>query len=89
VALQVQSRRGLVVPLASLLESNRGQFVYVVEGGVVRCQPVQVEVRGREEAAVSGAVQPGNQVVVAQSSELMTIHDGQKVQPITGGGQRP
>lgn len=86
VALQAQSRRGLVVPVTSLLESDRGQFVYAVSNGAVKCQPVHVEVRGSQEAVVSGGIQPGDQVVVAQSSQLMALHDGQKVQPVTGEG---
>jgi len=79
VALQVQSKRGIVAPTSSLLDSNRGSFIYVVNGSRLQCVQVSVDVRGDTNSIVRGNVQVGDKVVVAEPSELMMLHDGQKV----------
>jgi len=81
VALQTKSQTGLTVPSASVLDSNRGSFVYVVERDTLRCIPVKVELQNGTDAVISGGIQPGARVVTAQSSELAALHDGQKVVP--------
>jgi len=81
VALQTQSATGLVVPIAALFDSDRGSFVYVVQQSALRLAPVRVMVRGDTEAVISGPLHTGDHVVIGQSSELMSLHDGQQVAP--------
>jgi len=79
VSLQTQSADGLVVPSASLLDSDRGSFVFVLKDDLLKSAPVKVLARNAEAAVVSGGLRVGDKVVVAQTSELMALHDGQKV----------
>ncbi len=89
VALQIQSKRGIVAPTSSLLDSNRGSFVYEVNGSQLHCIQVSVDLRGDANSIVRGNVQAGDKVVVAQPSELMMLHEGQTVSVMsaTGGVQ--
>ncbi len=89
VALQIQSKRGIVAPTSSLLDSNRGSFVYEVNGSQLHCIQVSVDLRGDANSIVRGNVQAGDKVVIAQPSELMMLHEGQTVSVMsaTGGVQ--
>jgi RND family efflux transporter MFP subunit len=87
VSIQVHSGAGIIAPTGALLDSNRGSFIYVVKDNKLRLEQVSVDVRGDTQSIIRGNVQAGDEVVVAQSSELMAMHDGQKVivTPAQGG----
>jgi len=79
VSLQTESGRGLVIPSSSILQSSKGDFVFVAKNGILHTEPVDIDVRGETESSIRGSVNVGDQVVVAQSAELMSMHDGQRV----------
>jgi RND family efflux transporter MFP subunit len=79
VVLEMNSRRGVVAPAGSLLESDRGQVVYVEANGQISARRVQVVARGADEIVVDRGLAPGDAVVVALPAELMALHDGQRV----------
>jgi RND family efflux transporter MFP subunit len=76
VDVEVGSASGWVVPARALLESEKGAYVFRANGG--RAQPLAVRVasRDQDEAVVSGSLQPGDDVVLAQPSRLMTLVAG-------------
>jgi RND family efflux transporter MFP subunit len=53
----------VLIPQASIIQSSRGDFVYVVEGGAAAARPVQLEYAQGEDAAVAG-VRAGERVVL-------------------------
>ena len=86
VSLQTESGRGMVVPSASLFQSSKGGFVFVVRNGTLHTEPVDIDVHGQTESTIRGNVSTGDQVVVAQTAELMSMHDGQRVVIASGEG---
>ncbi len=74
---------GLGVPLRALLENVKGASIFTVTRGEVRVLPVNVLYRGADMAVVipvSGHdLQSGANVIVAQESALLRLHDGQEV----------
>jgi RND family efflux transporter MFP subunit len=53
----------VVVPQAAIIQSARGNLVYVVEGGKAQAKPVQLAHAEGENAAVTG-VNPGDKIVL-------------------------
>ncbi len=78
--VQLSSAQGLVVPASALLEGEREAWAFVVDHGTVRPVTVQVLDRSLDHVAVKGGLQPGDAVVVAEPSRLMTLTAGTKVQ---------
>ncbi len=74
---------GLRVPLRALLENVRGAAIFTVTDGTVHVLPVNVMYRGADMAVVISAsghdLQSGVNVIVAQESALLRLHEGQKV----------
>ncbi len=75
---------GLAVPAASLLESDKGAFVFAVANGTVRTVKVEVVDRSLENVVVKGDLRVGEPVVVAQPSRLMTLTGGMKITVVAG-----
>jgi RND family efflux transporter MFP subunit len=73
---------GLVVPSAALLQGLRETLVVRVRDG--RTDPVPVTVTGRSATAVTvtGALAPGDVVIVGLPSELMALTAGTRVSPV-------
>ncbi len=102
VTVDLGGAEGLAVPLAALLDGERGTWVFVVEEegagpeeggrrGTVRPARVRVVSRSADRAVVDGDLAEGNRVVVAQTSRLMTLYDGMAVaiasgEPARAGG---
>lgn len=64
VAMTARTISGaVVVPMATVIQSARGPFVYVVRDNVAQPRPVQVLVAQGDDAAVSG-LKPGDRVVL-------------------------
>lgn len=78
--VQLSSARGLVIPADALLEGERESWVFVVDRGAVRPVTVEVLDRSLDHVAVKGGLRPGDAVVVAEPSRLMTLAAGTKVQ---------
>ncbi len=53
----------VVVPQASIIQSSRGNIVYVVQGGQATARPVQIAYAEGDDAAVTG-VKPGERIVL-------------------------
>lgn len=77
--VQLSSAEGLVVPLDALLEGDNGAWVFAVADGVVRAVRVEVLDRSLAQAAIKGGLRPGEPVIVARPSRLMTLADGANV----------
>ena len=73
--------RGLVVPVAALLQGTEETLVIKVSNG--RAVPVPVAIVGENgsEAVVSGGVKAGDMVVVGLPSELMSLTVGTTLAP--------
>lgn len=72
----VRPVRGLVVPTLALLEGLDETLVVRVRNGAADPVPVTVVARGGREAAVAGALAPGDLVVTGLPSELMALTAG-------------
>ena len=77
--VQLSSAEGFVVPLDALLEGDNGAWVFAAADGTVRAVRVEVLDRSLAQAAIKGGVKPGEAVIVARPSRLMTLADGAKV----------
>lgn len=66
----------LVVPSSALLRRGGAEVVYVTEDGVAREVPVEVTLIGDGVAAVEGALEPGDEVVI---SDVADLEDGQEL----------
>ena len=82
VDVELGGATGLVIPADTLLESERGAFVFRVVDGVVHPVKVEVIVRSSGETVVRGAVTAGDRIVQAQTARLMTLAEGSKVRVI-------
>lgn len=71
--VELSSVAGLTVPADALLEGDTGAWVFVVHDGNVSAVRVQVLNRSTDRIAVSGAVRPGQSVVVAQPARLLAL----------------
>ncbi len=79
VDVAMNSAEGLTVPSDALLEGERGAWVFLVKNGAVRPVAITVRARSLTQAVVSGDLQPGDRVVEAEPSRLMTLAAGMKV----------
>jgi len=79
VDVDLSSAAGLAVPVDALLEGSSGAWAFRVVDSTVH--PVEVTIVGRssDAAVVTGPLTPGDVVVVARPSRLMTFADGMKV----------
>jgi len=87
VDVPVASAAGWVVPDRALLEGEAGAFVFRVSDGRAHPLPVRVVSRSREAAVVTGALQDGDRVVVAQPSRLMTLAEGTPLTVVAGASR--
>ena len=70
---------GLTVPAQAIVKTGQGTFVYQVKDGVVHIIPVKLLGIGNGVAAVSGGIEAGAQVAVAQENKLLMFTEGSKV----------
>jgi len=84
---------GLIVPSLALLQGRNETVVIRVRDGRAAPLAVTVKQRGPREALISGALQPGEDVVVGLPSELMALTAGLPLKPLvsvaTGVESRP
>lgn len=88
---------GLIVPAQATVRTGQGSFVYQVKDGMIRIIPVKLMGMGNGSAAVSGELEAGAQVAVAQENKLLTLSEGATVSvvppgepaPATAAGGRP
>jgi len=85
VDVYLSSAAGLAVPVAALLEGSNGAWVFRVVDSTVHPVEVTVEERSLEAVVVTGSLAPGDVVVAARPSRLMTFADGMKVQASASG----
>jgi multidrug efflux pump subunit AcrA (membrane-fusion protein) len=64
----------LVVPHDAVNEGPAGTYVYVVDDGKARLQPVKVLFDDAKDVAIEGGVQPGDKVIV--EGQLRVNPDG-------------
>jgi len=79
VDVEVAAAGGVIVPTDALLEGDRGTFVVKVGGGLAHPVRVDAVASSMDETVVRGDVGPGDLIVVAQPSRLMTLGDGTAV----------
>jgi RND family efflux transporter MFP subunit len=77
--VQLSSAEGLVVPTDALLEGDKGAWVFAVDNGAVKPVEVTVLDRSYSQVVVSGDLAPGDAVIKAEPSRLMTLAAGMKV----------
>jgi RND family efflux transporter MFP subunit len=70
---------GLTVPAQAVVKTGQGVFIYQVKDGVIKIIPVTLLGMGSEVAAISGALEAGAQVAVAQENKLLTLSEGARV----------
>lgn len=70
---------GLTVPAQAIVKTGQGTFVYQVKDGVVHIIPVKLLGMGNGVAAISGGIEAGAQVAVAQENKLLMFTEGSKV----------
>jgi copper homeostasis protein CutC len=70
---------GLQVPAQAVVKTAQGTFVYQVKEGVVRIISLKLLGMGNGMAVVSGGIEAGAQVAVAQENKLLTLSEGTKV----------
>ncbi len=80
VDVQLSSASGLTVPADALLEGSSGAWVYTAVDSTVHPVEVTIVDRSSDAVVVTGSLAPGDVVVVARPSRLMTLADGMKVQ---------
>jgi RND family efflux transporter MFP subunit len=80
---------GVVLPLAALLETERGKFIFKAEAGPegekglarVKVIPVQVLGKNNEDVCVKGELKSGDQVITGDEGKLLKLSDGMSVVP--------
>lgn len=87
VDVEVGSASGWVVPARALLEGGQGAYVFRARVGHAQPLPVRVTARSRDEVVVSGPLQPGDEVVLAQPSRLMSLAEGTPLTVLTEMGR--
>lgn len=80
---------GLIVPAQAVVKTGQGSFVYQVRSGIVRIIPVKLLGMGNGSAAISGELEAGVQVAVAQENKLLTLSEGSKVSAAQPGKSTP
>ena len=87
VGFDVVTRRveGLMIPEQAVVRSSQGTFVYLIREGAVHVVPVKLLGLGSGKAVVSGEINTGEQVAVAQENKLLTLLEGSKVATADSG----
>jgi RND family efflux transporter MFP subunit len=70
---------GVIVPENAMFHTDKGTFVYMVNGGALHARQVELVAVGNGKAVVKGEITSGAQVAVAQENKLMTLADGMKI----------
>lgn len=83
VQLELAETMGLVIPESALAPSGDAQYVYRVEGGVVRRIMVQIGQRVGAQVEIVSGLNEGDSVVV---SGLQKVRDGVEVEVLAPGG---
>lgn len=83
VQLELAEAMGLVVPESALAPSGDAQYVYRVEGGVVRRVMVQIGQRAGAQVEIVNGLNEGDSVVV---SGLQKVRDGVEVEVVAPPG---
>ena len=76
------------MPSESIITSDNDKSSYIFKvnnGNVLQKVPVTILLTGRNGVSVSGNVQPGDKVIVAQESVLLGLKDGDPVIINQGG----
>lgn len=71
---------GLLVPVNSLVKTEQGSFVVMIDNGVAKQVPVTINGQNGRLAAVSGLTE-NSVVAVGQQSTLLRLMNGVKVKP--------
>ncbi len=88
-----RSAVGTLVPQESILtgDANNTSFLFkVISNGktnIIKKVPVTIQLTGRNGVAVTGDIRPGDKVIVAQESVLLSLRDGDPVIINKGGLQ--
>ena len=77
------SEDAVVVPTEAILTSGGEQYVFVVEDGVARYQPVQTGLTGSGVTEVTEGLEDGQQLVTVGQEYLS---DGEAVRIVSGEG---
>ena len=83
-----RSQTGIEVPSESIITSDNNKISYVfkvINGDVLQKVPVTILLSGRNGVSVSGNIQSGDKVIVAQESVLLSLKDGDPVIINQGG----
>ena len=76
---------GMIVPDQAIVKSSRGHAVYLIKDGMVRIVPVKLMGSGNGKAAITGDLEPGGQIAVAQENKLLTLSEGSRVTAASTG----
>ncbi|HHN74186.1 MAG TPA: efflux RND transporter periplasmic adaptor subunit [Acidobacteria bacterium] len=82
VDVVVSSASGSTVPTDSLLEGERGSFVFTTEGRTAHLVKVEPLARSEQRVAVAGPPNPGEWVIVARPSRLMLLAEGSPIRVV-------
>ena len=88
-----RSAVGTLVPQEAILtgDANNSSFLFkVISNGktnIIKKVPVTIQLAGRNGVAVTGNIQPGDKIIVAQESVLLGLRDGDPVIINKGGLQ--
>lgn len=86
LSVVVDSAEGTIVPRNALLEGERETHAFRVRDGHIETRIVRMRLSGDGRALVEGTLDPGDEVVAEHPSILMTLSDGQPVQPLPTEG---
>ena len=70
---------GAIVPENAVVKNSTGNFVCVVNAGVIHIRPVKVLGSGRGKTAIEGELVADEQCAVGQENRLLTLADGSKI----------
>lgn len=86
-----RSRAGIQVPPESIVTGDADNQSYIFKvisnnkTDILKKIPVTVQLVGRNGVAVSGNIQPGDKIIIAQESVLLSLRDGDPVIINKGG----
>lgn len=83
----IKKVEGLIIPEQAIVKSDKGAFIYLIKDGAVNIKPVRLLGMSSGKACVSGEIQVGDKVAVAQENKLLTLTDGSKVIAVEAGKQ--
>jgi len=76
-----KTENGTIVPLSALLESQRGSFVYKVEGDKIKVLKIHILGKNTKYAVIRGDIKAGDTVTVGDEGKLMRLTEGMSVRP--------